>query len=185
MPEPVDGLLAISNDEDRRRRVADSLAFAPRIDQQLDEPPLQAARVLEFVDEHVVVAGLQLQPAPRELFLLREQRHGLVEHPGKVEERVFLEQRFIQAGCDGQQAKNAARKQGIHAGLEALERVLDVRRQRDERLLVLILGELRFEQRHLEAGLEPRRSLAGEETALEAPPQLLDPRHRGAGQLIQ
>ena len=73
MAKPIDGLLAVADDEDRRWRVRRAFAFAPGVDQQLDELPLEPAGVLELVDEHVVVARLELQPAPRELLLPAEQ----------------------------------------------------------------------------------------------------------------
>ena len=95
MPEPVNRLLAVADDEDRRRRVGDALAFTPRIDQQLHEPPLQAAGVLELVDEHVVIPRLELQSTPRELFLPRQERNRTRQHSGEVEQRVLLEQPLV------------------------------------------------------------------------------------------
>src|ERR1041384_4651466 len=60
--EGVDGLLAIADDEDRggdRTGGGKTGAFAPGLHQQRDQLPLRAARVLEFVDEHVVIARLE------------------------------------------------------------------------------------------------------------------------------
>ena len=65
----VDRLLPIADDEDRRRQRVGRGAqpFTPVAHQLRDQLPLRAAGVLEFVDEHVVVPGLEPEPAVREL----------------------------------------------------------------------------------------------------------------------
>ena len=130
LPEAIDRLLPIADHEDRRRRVGRPFALAPGLDEELDEPPLLAARVLKLVDEHVVIAGLELQSAARELLLAREQRDGPIEHAGKVEERVLGEERLIGARRDNQDAQQAAREQAVDAGIESIEHAFHQRRQR-------------------------------------------------------
>ena len=130
VPEPVDGLLAVADDEDRRRRVGGALAFAPGIDQQLDQPPLQPARVLELVHQHVVIARLQLQPAARELLLPLEQRDRPREHAGEIEQRVLVEQPLVPVGGDRQSTRSSPRASSpLTSRVERLERLEDRRRR--------------------------------------------------------
>src|SRR5262245_51898661 len=58
----IDRLLAVADDEDRRRSLAPNQAkpLGPRPDQQLDQLPLGAAGVLELVDEYMVITRLEL-----------------------------------------------------------------------------------------------------------------------------
>ena len=54
----VNRLLSVADDEDRRlqrTRMGDAGTFAPRGDEQRDQLPLGPARVLEFVDEDMVI----------------------------------------------------------------------------------------------------------------------------------
>ena len=86
--ESVDGLLAIADEEDgrhERRAFGDAAALSPRSDQQRDQRPLRPARVLELVEQYVVISPLEPIPAARELVHLREQRQRLRERLGKVE----------------------------------------------------------------------------------------------------
>ena len=53
------------------------------------------ARVLELIDEQVVIARLQLQPAAREFFLAFEQGDRTIEHAGKIEDRMLVHQLLI------------------------------------------------------------------------------------------
>src|SRR3954468_16955312 len=56
--EPVDRLLAIADDEDRRLR-DQSCALTPRLDEQRDELPLLTARCPELVEDAEGVAPLR------------------------------------------------------------------------------------------------------------------------------
>ncbi len=136
MPEPVNRLLAIADDEDRRRGVGNALAFSPRVDEELHEPPLQPARVLKLVDQDVVVARLQLQAAARELFLPRQEPHGSLEHAGKVEQGVLVEQPLVDPGGNREEAKETTRQEAVDVGIETLEFLADAGCKRLHRLLV-------------------------------------------------
>ena len=92
--EAVDRLLAVADDEDRRLErtgVRQAGAFAPRLHQQRHQLPLRAARVLELVDEHVVIARLEPVAALRELLHLPQQVERAQQHVGEVEHRVRVE----------------------------------------------------------------------------------------------
>ena len=65
--------------------------FAPRLHQQRDQLPLRAARVLELVHEHVVVARLEPEPALRELVHPPQQHERALEHVREVERRARVE----------------------------------------------------------------------------------------------
>ena len=65
--------------------------LAPRLDQQRDQLPLRAARVLELVDQHVVVARLEPEAALRELVHLAQQVERALEHVREVEDRPLVE----------------------------------------------------------------------------------------------
>src|SRR5690349_19879376 len=67
--QPVNRLLPVADDEDGRRQRVGGRAepFAPTAHELRDEVPLRAARILEFVDQHVPVARLDPEAALREL----------------------------------------------------------------------------------------------------------------------
>ena len=127
MPEPVDRLLAIADDEDRRRGVGRPLAFAPGIDEQRDQPPLQSARVLEFVDEQMVVARLQLETASRKFFLIGQQPDRAGEHARKIEQCMLLQQSLVGVDRNHEHAQNSAGEQSMHIGIERIDRFSDGR----------------------------------------------------------
>ena len=64
-------------------------ALAPRTHQQRDQLPLQAAGVLELVDQHVVIARLEAVAALRELVHLPQQIDGPLEQLGEVDDVVL------------------------------------------------------------------------------------------------
>src|SRR6185503_12860660 len=129
VPEAVDRLLAIANDENGGGRVGDALALSPRVHDQLDKAPLQTACVLKLIDQQVVVARLQFEAAARELLLPSQERDGLVEHAGEIEERVLVEQRFVLLAGNDEKPQDSASEQRVDRRLERLERVLDLRSQ--------------------------------------------------------
>ena len=116
--KPVDRLFPVPDHEDRRRRIGHALALAPGVDEQLDQAPLQAARVLKFVDEHMVIAGLQLQTGAGELLLALEQGHRPVQHRGKVHEGVIVEQPLVDARRHGQHVQQATGQQTVDVDIE-------------------------------------------------------------------
>ncbi len=88
--EAVNRLLAVADDEDGRLgRQAEP--FAPRLDQQRHELPLRPARVLELVDQHVVIARLEAKAALRELVHLAQQIERALKHVGEIEHRALVE----------------------------------------------------------------------------------------------
>jgi hypothetical protein len=60
----------------------------PQVHERADEPPLKLVRVLELVEEQVMVAGLQAKAALGELASLLEEAHRLEEHVGEIEPRA-------------------------------------------------------------------------------------------------
>jgi hypothetical protein len=77
--KPINRLLAIADEKNRRRQrtLRDAAAFGPRPDEQRHQRPLGAARVLELVEQHVVITSLEPVAASRELVHLRQQRQCL------------------------------------------------------------------------------------------------------------
>src|SRR5688572_8155812 len=75
--EPVDGLLPITDDEDRGAR-GHAKALSPRPDEERHELPLGTAGVLELVDQHMVVPRLETEAALRELVHLPQQLDRLL-----------------------------------------------------------------------------------------------------------
>jgi hypothetical protein len=74
--EAVNGLLPVANDEDgrlERTRMGQAEALAPGLHQQRHELPLCTARVLELVDEDVVISRLEAVPALSEFVHLAQQ----------------------------------------------------------------------------------------------------------------
>ena len=111
--EPVDRLLAIADEKNRRherRALGDAAALAPRSDQQRDELPLRPARVLKLVEQHVVIAPLEPVAAARELVHLRQQRQRLRERLRKIEHAVRVERLAIFAEGDLVDAPDASRQ---------------------------------------------------------------------------
>ena len=108
--EPVNRLLAIADDENRRRQriVGGAEPFAPALDELPHQLPLRAARVLEFVQEHVPMPGLEPQPGFRELVEVPQQLQRSLEHSGKIDERVRLERPLILAERDGEDPPDTA-----------------------------------------------------------------------------
>ena len=99
--EPVDRLLPVADDEDRRRdRIGGGAEpFAPALTSWRDQLPLRAAGVLELVDEHVAMARFEPQAALGELVHVLEQLHRALEHAGKIEQRVRLERVLVLAAA--------------------------------------------------------------------------------------
>ena len=102
----VDRLLAIAHDEDRRlERVGRCAeAFTPAPDQLRHQFPLRAARVLELVHQHVVVARLEAVAAARELVHLLQQMDRPLEHAGEIEQGVRLQRLLIGRQRHGEDA---------------------------------------------------------------------------------
>jgi hypothetical protein len=84
-----------ASDPRRRRSRArgDAETLTPRVDQERHQFPLGAARVLELVDQHVMVAGLETEPALGELVHLPQQLDRLLQHVREVEDRSLIERR--------------------------------------------------------------------------------------------
>ena len=86
-------MLAISDEKDRRLErsaVRDASAFSPRANQQRDERPLGAARILKFVEQHMVVPSFEAIPASREFLHLRQQGQRAREDFREIEETMRI-----------------------------------------------------------------------------------------------
>ena len=83
--EPVDRLLPIADDEDGRVG-GQPEPFSPRLNQERHQLPLGTARILEFVDEHVVIPRFEAEAALRKFIHLPEQRQRALEHVGEVQD---------------------------------------------------------------------------------------------------
>ena len=143
--EPVDRLLAVADHEDRRRQGAGrrAEAFAPASDEQRHELPLRAVRILEFVDQHVLVPRLELVPALRELLHLLEQADGAGQHFGKIEDGVGVERPAVLRERNLKEAPDPARKNDVQVAAERPHRLFDRRRDRLDRVAMPLPRRLR------------------------------------------
>ena len=128
--KPVNRLLAIADDENRRREriVGGSEPFTPARDQLPDQLPLRAARILEFVDQHVPVARLEPQPGLGKLVEILQQLDGAFDQTGKVDQRVVLERALIFGQRDGEDPPHATREHDIEIAPERTDGAGDGRR---------------------------------------------------------
>ena len=92
--------------------------FAPAPHELRDELPLRAARVLELVDEHVLVARFEPVAAPRELVHLLQQLDCALEHAGEIEQRVRIERPLVLMQRDGEDPPDAARHDDVQIAPE-------------------------------------------------------------------
>ena len=88
-------------------------ALAPCLHEQRHQIPLGAARVLELVNEHVVIARLQAEAALRELLHLAEKLDRLQQHVRKVEQRASIERPPVLRFRDPKHPPHAARHQDV------------------------------------------------------------------------
>jgi hypothetical protein len=145
-----------------------------------------AAGVLELVDEHVVIARLQLQPAAGELLLTPEQRDGSMQHAGKVEQRVLVEQRLAFLHSDHQHAQEPAGQQAADVAVELIERLEHAGRDRRERRLVGLARGRRPKRLGKRLAQPLTRALVGrQEIPLDAPPQVLHLRGIRRGKRVE
>ena len=93
--------------------------LAPRLDQQRDELPLRAARVLELVDEDVVVARFEAKAALGELVHLPQQIERALEHVREIEDRSLLERLAVLRERDREHPLDAAREHDVEVAREA------------------------------------------------------------------
>ena len=85
--ESIDRLLAVADDEDRRIR-DESEPFTPGFDQQRDQLPLRAARVLELVDQDVVISRFETEAALGEFIHPAQQLQRPLEDVGEIQHRA-------------------------------------------------------------------------------------------------
>src|SRR5688500_18300525 len=112
----VNRLLAIPDDEDRwlkRAGVRDAGALSPRLDQQRHELPLRPARVLELVDEDVVITRLEAVAALGELLHLPEEVERTKQHLREVEDGVGFEGSPVLGLLDGKHPSDTTRDQHV------------------------------------------------------------------------
>ena len=121
--------------------MAQSFARAPGAHQLADQPPLRAARVLELVDQHVLVARFESIPAARELLHLPEQLQRALEQIGEIEHAVLVERAAVFVLRDREQPSHAARQDQVDVALEGLDRGLHVRAESGhDHLVTLVVG---------------------------------------------
>src|SRR5205085_2560119 len=144
-------------DEDRWRdgAVTESFTGGPGADELAHQSPLRAARILEFVDEDMLVSRFKPVAAARELLHLAEQLQRSLEQIRKIEDAVFVERASIFVLRDRKQSPHAARQHEIDVALEHVDRRLQVRTEAvDDHLVALVVG------RRSEFGLGVERTLA-------------------------
>ena len=131
----VDRLLAIADDEDggrERTRVGQPGALAPGLDQQRHQFPLRAARVLELVHEHVVVARLEPVAALRELLHLPQQVERAQQQIREIEHGVRVERPAVLRLGDAEHPPDAARHEHVQIAAKRARTPVG-RRPRDRR----------------------------------------------------
>jgi hypothetical protein len=120
--------------------VAESFTRAPRAHQLAHQPPLRAAGVLEFIDQHVLVARLEAVAAAREFVHLAEQLQGALEQVREVEHAVLVQRAAIFVLRDRKQPARAAGEDQVDVTLERLDRRLHVRAEtRHDHLVPLVI----------------------------------------------
>ena len=172
VPERVDRLLPVSDDEDRGRQGRfrrEAQALAPGPHQQRHQFPLGARRVLELVDEHVVVARLEQVAAARELVHVAEQPPRADEQFAEVEHAPHLERAPVPGHADAEHLPHGAREDGVHVAPECANGVGDAgRRAGDERPVGLARGRAGVRLHRILVGRPlPRRAGLGEEVRAE------------------
>ena len=88
-------------------------AFAPRLDEQRHQLPLRAARVLEFVDEHVVIARLEAVAALRKLLHPAQQIERAQQQIGEIEHGVRVERAPVLGLGDAEHPSDPTRHQHV------------------------------------------------------------------------
>ena len=132
IPEAVNRLLPIADNEDRRRQgvAGEAEPFTPALHELGDELPLGAARVLELVDEHVAVPGFEAVPALRELVHLLQQPDCPLEHAGKIDERVAVERALVLPQRNREDTPQSAGHDDVQVATERPDGLRDPRRER-------------------------------------------------------
>ena len=121
--------------------MVDPFAGAPRANQLADQAPLRPARVLELVDQDVLVPRLEPVAAARELFHLPEQLERALEQIRKIEDAVLVERASILVLRNREQPARAASQHEVDVALERVDRRLDVGAQSgDDDLVPLVIG---------------------------------------------
>ena len=121
---------------------------------------MRAARVLELVDEHVVIARLELVAAARELFHLPQQLHGARQHFRKVQHGVRLECADVLRHGDVEEAPHAAGEDDVQIAPEPLHRIHDLGRNRLDRIAMVFPCRFGSAVVFLELSLTETRRLA-------------------------
>ena len=123
--ESVNRLFTVAHDENRRWNGVrgGTEPFAPTPYELRDELPLCATRVLKFVHEDVVVAGLEAVAAAGELVHLFQQVHGTLEEPGEVDQRAGVEGARVFRQGDRKHPPNPARQDDVQVAPEGAERL--------------------------------------------------------------
>src|SRR5262249_46908083 len=115
VPKPIDRLFAIADDEDRRLQtvVSDAGSVPPAAHQLAHELPLDAARILELVYEHMAVFRFEPEPAVGKLVHVLQQCQRALEHTRKVHERAGVEGPLIMRQRDRKYPEDAARQDDV------------------------------------------------------------------------
>ena len=148
----VDRLLAVADDENRRLQrqvLREAFAFAPRLHEVPDQPPLGIARVLELVDEQMVIARLEQKAAARELVHRGDEIERARQGVREVDDGVLLERLAVLAPSDGKEPPDTAGEDSVQVAGKTVRRLGNRRRALLQQLLV-----------------PPPRHVAGEELLL-------------------
>ncbi len=142
VPESVDRLLPVADDEDGRLdgAVPRAQPLAPAPHEQRHELPLRAVGVLHLVDEHVLVARLQFEAAARELLHLPQQVERAGEHLRVVEHGVLVERAAVLGDGDLEEPAQSAREDDVQVAAEGAQALGHGRRHGLDRRAVPLPG---------------------------------------------
>ena len=101
-------------------------AFAPRLHELRDQLPLRAARILEFVDQDVLIPLLEQVAAAREVLHVAEQRERPRQQLRKVEHGALVERAAVPVERDRVELPHALREHDVERGVVLLDDAMDV-----------------------------------------------------------
>src|SRR6185436_2930704 len=152
---PVDRLLPIADDEDRRGERAgmrEAGSFAPGLHEQRYQLPLGAACVLKFVNEDVVIARFETEAALRKLLHLSQEINRLEQHVREIEQGAGIECAPVFQFGDAKHPPDALRHQRVEVASPCLMGVENGVRMFDNQSLVDLPVDRRGEGRLLVLG---------------------------------
>ena len=124
--ESINRLLAVPDDEDGRAG-CQAEPLTPGLHQERHELPLRAARILELVHQHVVVARLEAITALSELVHLTQQIQRALKDVREIEHRALVERAPVLRQGDREHPPDAARHHRVQVACERRDDTLDLR----------------------------------------------------------